>query len=165
MTPEDKLFKNMFEMALTRKEALDSFSDEVFQVFSHLIKILHWEDSNSFNHHLVDLTSFQIKSAKELYKYDGNLSPDQIYFQTKINQYCNKSSVIKEIKRLTPKYNKLRETSLNVDVITSELIKVFKILSVDLSNKINYSKSFRITNYLSTDVQAYLYQLNSYEGK
>ena len=163
MTPEDILFKNINEMAIARADAIDKFNNESFQVFSHLIKILRWEDSESFNHYLVDLTSMIRRCHELLHLYKGHISPDQIFYQTKVQEYCRISSVRKEIRKLSPQY-KLIETNLRYEDITSEIEKVFKSLSKLWSPNNEIPKSFRVTSLLSTDVQAYLYQLNSYEG-
>ena len=164
MTPEDILFKNMNEMALARADAINKFNNESFQIFSHLIKILRWEDSESFNHHLVDLTSMIRRCHKIIHLYKGHISPDEIFYKTKVQEYYKISLAKKEIKRLTPQY-KLIETNLRYEDITSEIEKVFKSLSELWSSKKEIPLSFRVTSLLSTDVQAYLYQLNSYEGK
>lgn len=98
------LDSRIFEQAFRRRDAETRISSLTISIFSHLIKVLKWQDETNYNKNCSNIDEW-IRQI-QIIKLKGNNKPSQSdYFQWMFNDVVsNEETVIRNIKSMSRTY-------------------------------------------------------------
>lgn len=122
----------LIEQAMQRNEAEQKIKDKSGQVVIHLVKILKWQDPNSYLGHITSINSWLWSIQNYEVKQKRPLTADVYYDWTCLHHIKNANSVEKIIKGLMPSYRKLPDNGIKTGDMATMICSILRDVSYDI---------------------------------